>query len=75
MSYHDAYVPAVEVNGWALSSVTLEADTLGDADCVVIAAAHSSYDWQWVTDNSKLIVDTRNATSGVTLSRSNVVKL
>jgi UDP-N-acetyl-D-glucosamine dehydrogenase len=75
VSYHDPYVPNVEVNGWALSSVTLDAHTLGDADCVVIAAAHSGYDWQWVTDNSKLIVDTRNATSGVTPPRSNVVKL
>jgi UDP-N-acetyl-D-glucosamine dehydrogenase len=48
---------------------------LQQADCVVIAAAHSDYDWQWIVGNSQLVIDTRNATRDVTTNSTRVVKL
>jgi len=34
---------------------------LRQADCVVVVADHSSYDWAMIAENAPLIVDTRNA--------------
>ena len=31
----------------------------------MIVTDHSSYDWGWIVANSKLVVDTRNATARV----------
>jgi UDP-N-acetyl-D-glucosamine dehydrogenase len=65
VSYHDPLVPTVEVNGRALASETLDAATLRAADCVVIATNHRTYDWPWIIEHARLIVDTRNATAAV----------
>ena len=56
-------------------SVPLERESLQWADCVVITTPHKAYDWQWVVDNSRLVVDTRNATKDVTVDHSRLVKL
>lgn len=75
VSYHDPYVPYLNADGLALESVTLDADTLEQADCVVIATAHQAYDWAWVVSHSRLIVDTRNATRAVRQSATRLVTL
>lgn len=75
VSYHDPYVPAFNVDGLAMRGVSLDGETLQQADCVVITAAHSDYDWQWVVDNSRLVVDTRNATKDVVAGGTRIVKL
>jgi UDP-N-acetyl-D-glucosamine dehydrogenase len=73
--YHDPFVPRLDVDGLNLASVPLDLDTLQKADCVVIATAHSAYDWEWVVSNSRLVVDTRNATKSLTANRTRIVKL
>ncbi len=66
VSYHDPYVPSMRLeHGRVKRSVELTADWLKAADCVVIVTDHSSYDWQWIVNNSRLIMDTRNATATV----------
>ena len=62
VAYNDPYVARVELVCGALESVLLDENALETADCVVITTDHSSYDWQWIVDNSRLIIDTRNAT-------------
>jgi UDP-N-acetyl-D-glucosamine dehydrogenase len=62
-TYHDPLVPRIAVNGGLLASVELDQRALEQADCVVIATDHRSYDWGWVVDHARLVVDTRNATS------------
>ena len=42
------------------------------SDCVVIVTDHSCFDYDWIVDNAKLIVDTRNV---VKRKSNNVVKL
>jgi len=41
-----------------------EQETLRKYDCVVIATDHSCYDYEFISRNSSLIVDTRNAING-----------
>ena len=75
VAYHDPYVPRFDVDGLAMACVGLDRDALHTADCVVITTDHSAYDWEWVVQNSRLIVDTRNATRGVPAGGARVVKL
>ena len=76
MTYHDPYVPRLDVDGLKMASVpVLDQDTLQTADCVVITTAHGSYDWERVAQSSRLLVDTRNATKGVAANLARIVKL
>lgn len=75
VTYHDPYVPRLNVDGLKMARVSLDRDTLQTADCVVITTAHSSYDWKWVAANSRLLVDTRNATKNVAANSARIVKL
>ncbi len=61
VSYHDPYVPSLEIGEVALQSVELDTDALATADCVVVVTDHDVYDWEWIGDKSPLLVDTRNA--------------
>ena len=48
---------------------------LAKADLVVIVTDHSDYDFDMVVRNSRLVLDTRNATRSVRVGRSKVHKL
>ena len=73
--YHDPYVPLLDSDGLSMASTELTAEALQHADCVVITTAHSSYDWGWVLEHSKVVVDTRNATDGIQGHGARVIKL
>ena len=75
VAYNDPHVPQIEVGDSVMANTTLDEEALRNADCVVIATEHSSYDWQWVVDNSHLIVDTRNATRHSITDKQRVSKL
>ena len=75
VSYHDPYVSSLEVDYLAMAGVALDRERLQWADCVVITTAHSLYDWQWVVQNSRLVMDTRNATKGLNKAGARVIKL
>lgn len=75
VDFHDPYVPAVHLNSLTLERVPLEADTLKRADCVVITTAHRSYNWGWVAEHSRLVVDTCNATASLKGSKAIIVRL
>lgn len=74
--YHDPHVPHFQVGGTPflpaprrLERVELTAEEVGRADVVVIVAAHSAYDWGWLVAHARQVVDTVNATRGVTSDR------
>ena len=75
VSYNDPYVPSAsgyrDYPGLALKSTELTARRLKENDAVVIVTAHSAYDFDWITKNAALVIDTRNA---VKKKRKNVVK-
>jgi UDP-N-acetyl-D-glucosamine dehydrogenase len=59
VSYHDPHVPEFEEHGVALHSVALDP---GAHDCVVIVTDHATVDYEKLVEDSKLVVDLRNAT-------------
>ena len=71
MIYNDPYIPELKVNDHILKSVPLSNKLVKDADCVVVIAGHSAYDYANVAKTAKLVVDTRNA---VKERRPNVIK-
>ena len=68
VEYHDPYVPEIRDDGHsrAHQGVELSEQLLHDMDCVVITTDHQVVDYEMVVRNAKLIVDTRNATRGLT---------
>lgn len=73
--YNDPFVPEIQINGKKRTSVELTDALLASVDCVVIATDHSLYDWGWIVDRAKLVVDTRNATKAYRKRARNVVTL
>ncbi|GAB4279745.1 MAG: nucleotide sugar dehydrogenase [Candidatus Promineifilaceae bacterium] len=63
--FHDPYVSDLAYEGLDCERVELTADALHAADCVVIVTNHATYNWQFVVENTRLVVDTRNAMRGV----------
>ncbi len=64
VSYHDPHVPSFHYEGIALQSETDLDAALERADCVVVATDHSAYDWQAISKQARLVVDTRRAIIG-----------
>ncbi len=65
IAYHDPFVPTVQVGGQSLGSVSLSHEAVSTADCVLILTHHTGIALQPVVEGARLVVDTRNATSGV----------
>ncbi len=61
--YHDPFVPTLTIAGQEFRSVGLERALLRETDCVVITTNHRAFDVNWIIENARLIVDTRNATA------------
>ncbi len=72
VSYSDPYVSSLKLSGNLLGSQDLFA-AIADADCAVIITDHSGLDYDKIVENSKIIVDTRNALKG--LRSSKIVRL
>ncbi len=43
-------------------------------DCVLIATDHSAFDYEFIVEHSKLVVDTRNATLGIDAPKGRIWK-
>jgi UDP-N-acetyl-D-glucosamine dehydrogenase len=65
--YNDPYFPKVgRGRHYNLNMTCTPLDKLEQFDCVMIVTDHSDYDYQRIVRESKLVVDTRNATKGIT---------
>lgn len=73
--YNDPYVPEIEVNGLNLHSAKLTKNLLRSVDLVVITTNHTIYDYDFVVQHSKKVIDTRNATKDVKKYRDKIVLL
>ncbi|HUD68476.1 MAG TPA: nucleotide sugar dehydrogenase [Candidatus Sulfotelmatobacter sp.] len=70
VSYHDPYFPFIgKGRKYDLQLKCAELSDLGQYDCVVIVTDHSDYDYRGIVKESQLVVDTRNATRGITSSK------
>ncbi|MCH8299119.1 MAG: nucleotide sugar dehydrogenase [Candidatus Marinimicrobia bacterium] len=75
IEYSDPFVPAFKEGALESKSLDLNEDMLKEYECVVIITDHSTIDWQMVFDNSKFIVDTRNASERVNTGASKYYSL
>jgi UDP-N-acetyl-D-glucosamine dehydrogenase len=70
--YNDPYFKFVgKGRKYDLQMTNTPLDNLVEYDCVLIVTDHSDYDYQRIVRESKLVVDTRNATKGI--SAKNIV--
>jgi len=73
VKFHDPYVDQIKFDSQIEATVALDLNMLDQYDCVVITTNHSEYDIKAIVENSKLVVDTRNATAGI--AAKNVIRL
>ena len=76
VDYHDPYFPRLHKMrhyDLQLASVELTPESLASYDAVVIATDHSRIDYAWIVKNSKLVIDTRNATRNVAEGKEKIV--
>lgn len=77
VDYNDPYIPKTHrqrEHDLKMTSKKLTAKMLAGYDAVLISTDHSCYDYKWIVENSKLIIDTRNATVKVRRGRKKIVK-
>ena len=78
VTYNDPHIPKLPAMRHYphlhMASQPLTPEFLEAQDCVVIVTDHSAYDWAWIVENTRLVVDTRNATRGVTTHANRIVR-
>ncbi len=77
LTYNDPHVPRLKKtrkHDFTMESSDLTPGFLADQDCVLIATDHSAYDYDEIVKHSTMVLDTRNATSGVTEGREKIRK-
>jgi UDP-N-acetyl-D-glucosamine dehydrogenase len=78
LSYNDPHISQLpKMHRWPRLSMTgsiLTPALLAAQDCVLIVTDHSAYDYHAIVANSRLVIDTRNATHAVTLCREKIFR-
>ncbi len=75
--YNDPYIPQthkMRKYDFDLKSSTLTKNFLKQMNAVVIVTDHSSYDYEWIVQNAKMVIDTRNATRSVRSDWNRIIK-
>jgi UDP-N-acetyl-D-glucosamine dehydrogenase len=75
LSYNDPFVPGLRMNGHILKSLQLTSLNIESQDCIIILTDHSAYDFRTIVADSKLVVDTRNATKDLHQFKDKIIKL
>ncbi len=78
MSYSDPHVPTLpsmrHFDLPSMESQKLTPDYLQSLDAVLIATDHTDFDYDAIVEHAPLVIDTRNATSGVHGNREHIRK-
>jgi UDP-N-acetyl-D-glucosamine dehydrogenase len=78
VTYNDPHIPTLprmrHYPNLQMASQELTDAYLARQDCVLIATDHTAYDYAQIVRQSRLVVDTRNATKGVRDGREKIVK-
>src|SRR5881296_1410252 len=65
VAYHDPFVPLLPLDRTTLESIAWGDAELAGRDVVLVLTPHEGYDWAAIVREAPLVVDTRNATAGV----------
>ena len=67
VAYNDPFFPSVgHGRHYDLNMTCTPLDDLGQYDAVLIVTDHSAYDYRRIVADAQIVVDTRNATKGIT---------
>jgi len=76
--YNDPFFPAFPAmrhyRHLKVAPVELTEKAVREQDAVVIVTDHSAYDYGWIVEHAKLVIDSRNATKDVSEGREKIVK-
>ncbi|MCX5778070.1 MAG: nucleotide sugar dehydrogenase [Elusimicrobia bacterium] len=72
IDYFDQLVPSIHVTNTVLKSLP-DLKTIGRYDAVAILTNHTGLDYKLIVQHSRLIIDSRNATKGITSDK--IIKL
>ncbi len=73
VSYNDPYIPVIgKGRKYDLNMTSTSLENLQQYDCVLILTDHSDYNYDQIVHESRLVIDTRNATRGI--SSPNIVR-
>jgi UDP-N-acetyl-D-glucosamine dehydrogenase len=75
VTYSDPYVPAVMVNNASLEAIEADDTVVEAADCVLILTDHKEFDYQHILNTASMVLDTRNATWGMSATKAEVIRL
>jgi len=78
LTYNDPHVPSLPKMRHHdvpdMDSSPLTPEHLAAQDCVLIATDHSAYDYDFIVQHSRMVLDTRNATKNVKAGREKIRK-
>ncbi|HOD80769.1 MAG: UDP-N-acetyl-D-glucosamine 6-dehydrogenase [Planctomycetes bacterium ADurb.Bin126] len=77
VDYNDPHVPRthkMREHNLRMTSKKINPRMLASYDAVLISTDHSSYDYQMIVDNARLVIDTRNACKSIRRGRRKVLK-
>jgi len=75
--YNDPYIPEIKPSrhySFEMNSTPLTKESLAAADCVLVATNHTAYDYDFILEHSRLIVDTRNVYPGPAGANKKVIQ-
>ncbi len=75
--YNDPHIPTIPLvrkYSFSMDSTELTPETLAAVDCILLATNHSAYDYQFIMEHADLIIDTRNAFTGLKGAAEKVVQ-
>lgn len=77
--YYDPFIPEIEktrahMELAGIKNIELTSEELEKFDAVIICTDHDNVDYNFIVENSRLVVDTRNATKAVKLHRDRIFK-
>jgi UDP-N-acetyl-D-glucosamine dehydrogenase len=77
VDYNDPFIPKLPKTrkyNFDMSSVPLTKENLAGYDLLVLSTDHTDYDYKFLADNAKLIIDSRNAFGKHGIKRSHIFK-
>jgi len=72
LNFHDPFMRNIRLMDKIFRVQELNEKLLKDADVTVIITDHTSYDYEWIVDFSKRLIDTRNATRKIRNNRDKI---
>lgn len=62
LSYHDPFIPEIEINTKCFSSIELTEETISNFDLVIITTDHTEIDYVNLVEQANAVLDTRGVT-------------